>query len=191
MSDKSTPTLGKLLEADQPRDAIHIAIAPVVAVDKVFPGQQIGFVKEGDFENVRVTATAAPIGIADPFLTQPVFPGQRFWMFLFPNTITSLRHDWTHPAFESTGSVAAGSLVSADFWMKDFAKRVHLSYDEVIQAGREYLRTGAVFVQRDSQSARDAFYEERKQYWDNFQIITGNTVSTEEREEGTPFCCNC
>ena len=91
--------IGKLIDSAQQRDAIHVAIAPVVATCKLIPGQDIGFTTIGDMESVGVTDK--PIGIVDPFLTRQIFPGQRFWMFLYPNTIESLRHDWTHPAFQT------------------------------------------------------------------------------------------
>ena len=92
------PRLGQLIEdGDRRRDAIHIAVAPVTAAQRLAPGQHVGLVKEGNLE--LVGPCDRPVGVVDPFLREDVQPGQRFWLFMYPNTITSLRHVWTHPAF--------------------------------------------------------------------------------------------
>lgn len=92
------PRLGCLIaDGDRRRDAIHVAVAPVTAAGRLAPGQHVGFVSPGETELVGVEGN--PIGVVDPFLTENVQPGQRFWLFMYPNTVTSLRHVWTHPAF--------------------------------------------------------------------------------------------
>jgi hypothetical protein len=96
--NSDTPNLGHLItNSDRRRDAIHIAVAPVTAAERLTPGQHVGFVQAGDTELVGPAENL--IGIVDPFLREEVQPGQRFWLFLYPNTVTSLRHVWTHPAF--------------------------------------------------------------------------------------------
>lgn len=95
---QDTPQLGQLLPATEyRRDAIHIAIAPVTAAEQLVPGQRIGFVDEGNTQLVGVSLK--PLGIVDPYLLESVLPGQRFWMLIFPGTITSLRHIWEHPDY--------------------------------------------------------------------------------------------
>jgi hypothetical protein len=92
------PRLGQLIEdGDRRRDAIHIAVAPATAAGRLTPGQHVGLIEEGNLE--LVGPCSRNIGIVDPFLTGEVEPGQRFWLFLYPGTITSLRHIWTHPEF--------------------------------------------------------------------------------------------
>ncbi|MFO0998975.1 MAG: TIGR02996 domain-containing protein [Planctomycetaceae bacterium] len=94
----SDPRPGKLISSnDRQRDAIHIALAPVEAAANLSPGQHVGFPYPNDRN--RVGPTDETIGIVDPFLTQMVKPGERFWLFLYPNTVTGLRHIWSHPAF--------------------------------------------------------------------------------------------
>lgn len=93
------PTLGTILTGTHYRDAIHIAIAPVIAQERLFPGQRIGFVKDTDTTLVHRKLGKRAIGIVDPFLTDSVNPGDQFYMFLLPNTVTGLRHEWTHPSF--------------------------------------------------------------------------------------------
>ncbi len=39
--------LGSLINGPKVRDAIHVAVAPVVATEKLMPGQHIGFAQEG------------------------------------------------------------------------------------------------------------------------------------------------
>lgn len=93
------PILGQLIkDDDRRRDAIHIAVAPVTAVAALTPGQHVGLIANN---TEQVGPTDNCIGIVDPFLQHGVEPGQRFWLFLYPNTVTSLRHYWTHPAFAS------------------------------------------------------------------------------------------
>jgi len=94
MSDKVLASIGHVIDADMKRDAIHIAIAPVVATERLLPGQPIGLLTPD-----RVSGSEPHVGIVDPFLSSPVEEGERFWIFLFPNTVTSIRHDWQHPAF--------------------------------------------------------------------------------------------
>jgi hypothetical protein len=93
------PNLGELCSDDAKRDAVHVAVAPVVAGHRLIPGHGVSLDKQGcaireDSENF--------IGIVDPFLRKIVEEGEKFWLFLRPNTVTSLRHVWSHPAFTPT-----------------------------------------------------------------------------------------
>jgi len=117
--------LGQLIHGEQCRDAIHIAVAPVTAAEDLKPGVHIGFVKGS---TTQVEAATNPIGIVDPYLTTGVQKGQSFWMFLYPNTITSLRHDWTHPSFKPTTAMAARDLSYSEQWLRNYAARMN-SYD--------------------------------------------------------------
>jgi hypothetical protein len=93
------PKIGEFLIGNEGRDAIHIAIAPVVAGEDLESGRDIEFSEEGN--PVVVSAFIGEgIGIVDPYLPRNVKKGERFYMFLYPNTVTSLRHVWTHPAFK-------------------------------------------------------------------------------------------
>lgn len=90
------PKVGQKITGAAFRDAIHVAIAPVTAADTLEPGQHVGLDGEGKATGKSTTY----IGITDPFLQERVYPGEMFWLFIYPNTVTSLRHAWVHPAFK-------------------------------------------------------------------------------------------
>jgi hypothetical protein len=94
-------SLGTILSGEHlnsGRDAIHLAVEPVTAGETLYAGQQIGLVKgEGGF--VATTKAKKKLGIVDPFIVGPVPTGNKFWLVVFPRTITSLRHVWSHPDF--------------------------------------------------------------------------------------------
>lgn len=90
--------IGKLIYSEQGRDAIHVAIVPMLAVRELQPGQHLAN------------------GIVDPFLKEPVKPGERYWLFLYPNTVTTLRHVWAHQAFPDEPAPAPKARSEADVW---------------------------------------------------------------------------
>lgn len=93
MSDKRSvatdalETLGTIIGEGAGRYAIHLAVEPVIAEHRLNPGDNVGRMPNGNFGY-----SEQPLGIVDPFLTQSVTRGQRFWLILYPRQITSLRH---------------------------------------------------------------------------------------------------
>lgn len=105
--------IGKLIPGgERRRDAIHVAVAPVTAVERLEPGQHIGLLQANDTELVSAEAEEL-IGIVDPFLPEAVESGERFWMFLYPFTVSGMRHAWRHPAFEHASQLRRQSVLTS------------------------------------------------------------------------------
>jgi hypothetical protein len=102
-------TLGTIIGPNEQRDAIHLAVEPAVAGQTLKPGQDVGFLPDG---TVGACKRDDLLGIVDPFLPQPIHKGDRFWLIVYPRQITSLRHVWTHPAFDKPKDVV--TQVEAD-----------------------------------------------------------------------------
>jgi len=178
-------TLGKIIDETAQRDAIHLAVEPVVAAERVFPGQDVGKVDDG------YGSSTNPVGIVDPFLKRPVNPGQRFWLVVYPRQITSLRHVWEHPAFDApAASSVANDKSASERWMRAWAVRnlgndyygddkmrsEDAAYADAIEAGH------ALFI-GPYESARDNIDNE---WWDHWEAITG--VPGQRNEY---FSCSC
>lgn len=122
-NDKRSPhtdaleTLGTLIGPNEKRDAIHLAVYPVIAGEYLKVGEHVQlFETDGKAYSVNPGAED-DCGIVDPFLTANVHKGERFWLVVLPRTIKSLRHVWEHPLFpastEQGENVTASSLVEA------------------------------------------------------------------------------
>ncbi len=197
-------TLGKLISNTQQRDAIHIAVAPVVSANEtpLAPGQPIGISSAGSDGTVYVKANAESIGIVDPFLKYKVLNGQRFWLFLYPATITSLRHEWTHPAFQAAAeevstvkpsmavtnlspSVSSTMLKISEQWIVDYAFSMGISYGSLMEATKEWLTDGS-YYNGGSMFEGESLPDE---YWSHFEQVTGLKVPESARHSF--FSCSC
>lgn len=184
-------TLGQLIDSTKGRDAIHVAIAPTVAPCELYPGQRV---------DQTGNPNGTPVGIVDPFLTHRVMKGQMFYLCLFPLTVTSLRHEWTHPAFANQSAAAPVGASDPEGvhmrWMESFASRHSEPYkgdarctaDQLIQAGKVFLLNGDKMIQQGDESLRDE--TKPREFWEHFEAITGMQVPEYHRDE-TPFCCTC
>lgn len=144
VSTDALETLGTApLGASEARDAIHLAVEPVIAGERLYPGQDIGLVlRAGELVAVRTSklenVPTKALGIVDPFLEDAVYPGDRFWLVVYPRQIKSLRHVWEHPDFPSSGEtvpavVPAAPALAPRVIVADLAKELGVKAGDVIK----------------------------------------------------------
>jgi hypothetical protein len=186
--------LGKIITGEAHRDAIHIAIAPVTAAVMLYPAQEVRLLTDGQ----RVDGGTPSVGIVDPFLRGPVFEGQRFYVFLHPQTVTGMRHHWQHPAFD--GGCAASAplpphpdIAASEKWLKDFcADSDGPSYDVIrrVLAG-EMDGFGDVSFRVEGEYfyvyGQNASGEIPPEFWEHVEVVTGKM----QINRPSHFTCSC
>ena len=197
--------LGELIgdEYSYERDAVHVAVIPVVAGEKLSPGQKISPVERGssvvkahvsDVEAMR-KGFDDPVGIVDPFLDSDVEEGQKFWMLIRPGTTTPVRHDWSHPAF-----VDKERYNQAKHWMEAFAQKIGVDYDYLLWLGERFADGEHVImedgkeVDRGGEKLRDIWMDVYKEFFDHLEVLTGKVPAS--GTAGIPsmtggFTCYC
>lgn len=178
--------LGTRPESNGIRDAVHVPVISVIAHANLRRSEYIGIVeKDGQivssFDNT-------PIGIVDPFSpTVIINKDDDFWLCLYPNTITSLRHVWEHPVLSSL-SISEKSLdfidrvVESKKWISNFAAKMDMDYDELIFAAKSYIRGS--YVYDNSEKYKDFDFTD---FWNHYHVIFGGTAEN----LGAPFTCSC
>lgn len=184
-------TLGRKLAGHEQRDAIHIAILPVISdEDYLRPGDRLQFVAGSKQVVRKVVRYSGGVGVVDPFISDEDYirKGERFWMFLLPNTITGLRHEWTHPEVDDPKV-----LGESERWLKDFAGRWGFDYDEMIAValggsndwGGEYITAQG----RDLHSSAE-LGEDHALFWQHLAVATGRTFD-QQHVDRVGWSCSC
>lgn len=196
-------TMGMILPDDAGgRDAVHVAVVAALATFQLMPGQDV------EFNHADGTAGLgdSPIGIVDPFLKAPVNKGQRFWLYLYPRTITGLSHKWSHPAFPDDAAATVyntpSQKLASEQWLKDFTGRAdcpgyHAVMALVEQAADggspEHIRYSGAYenawVDSDYMhfNGSDAHGEIPDEFWRHAEIVIGRPVRVKPKY----FSCSC
>lgn len=180
-------TLGTIITENEKRDAIHLAVEPVVAAETLSPGQRIGLNAKGE-----ATSQAKTIGIVDPFLLRDVFQGERFWLVVLPRTITSLRHVWEHPDVPDAEALRTREAVIDKLlnggsiqWLREYADELRVSYKDLMSHAKDYVEHGEFW---NEGSKFDGEYL-KEDFWEHYQRATGERIP--KNKQDSFFSCSC
>lgn len=187
VSTDALDTLGTAnIPEDSGRDAIHLAVEPVVAGHRLDPGEHVGLVNGLAMSSLLC---GQDVGIVDPFLASPVEIGERFWLIVHPRTITSLRHVWSHPEFPGERALHVDRSAS-ETWMRRWAAR-HVSSDYYGDEGHVSDDEAYAFAIQAGHDTHIGPYEDARdhiddEWWSHWEAITGKPG-----QRGEYFSCSC
>lgn len=191
--DKTTPKVGTILKGDEQRDAIHMALAPVVADEEIVPGQHIGLKADGTASG----HSAKAIGIVDPFLTSNIRKGQRFYLWLYPNTITSLHHHWSHPAFGDTPPFktaieASDRGAESRRIIEAIAGQCGVSYKRLMESAERWVDDSGNYTGYTHMGENEDYkdVDDWGLFWKHYEIVTGETIPDSVPRHSF-FSCSC
>ena len=185
MNEQVLRSLGRLVVDEQLRDAVHIAVVPVVAGEDLWAGTHVGLV------DGKLSRKSTHIGVVDPFLTVTVKAGEKCWLFLYPGSITSLSHLWSHPAFDPQDPVGRISkddhIAKSKAWIAEHADLLGLSADVLMENASAWLDCEEYSVQHGSVRWRDNFNP--TEFWHHYEVVTGKVVADDKKHSF--YCCTC
>jgi len=188
-------TLGTIIDKTAGRDAIHLAVEPVEAGEKLFPGQHISL------SDGVAAASGKLVGIVDPYLPGPVFPGQMFWLVVYPRQITSLRHVWEHPAFPPASDkptcpqgqdAPANGKAEAERWLRNYANEIDENFVTLMDAAESFIDHDEYYLGDYNEDGYRAKFEGETlpdEFWEHYQIYKGVVVPEDKRYSF--FSCAC
>lgn len=194
MAKDAVATMGEILPDDAGgRDAVHVAVVSAMASEKLFPGQDVG-IGEQQGRDYEAIASAALIGIVDPYLKMPVLKGERFWLYLYPRSITGLNHHWTHPAFPDDARADASyappsAKLDAEKWLRDWAGSADCpGYEWFIAEAANLADGGGDGDEYLLVRGRDAHGDIPDEAWSKAEIVLGRSIKV---PRPAYFSCSC
>lgn len=198
MTKDAVATMGGLLPDDAGgRDAVHVAVVSALSDIRLHPGQRVGveIIEGRDVKARVVSSTTEGVGIVDPYLSAEVKPGQRFWLYLNPRSITGLNHNWSHPAFPDAkpGEIYAspGSKLASEQWIKRYADEIGTHYNELMGGADRWVERGDYFYGPDQGGYHGLFegVSTNLDFWDHYERVRGVKLDEDKREHF--FTCSC
>lgn len=169
------------------RDAIHIAIVKAIVGSQydMHPG-------EGCYISVKdnkvYSANSSSFGIINPFIQPPASSygwkkGDEVEVYLMPNSIQSLKHEWTHPVLDRKIETKEDI---AEAYFEECALVCGRTKDQFLEE-----LSDCIVGERESLSFQgfdtpDFMYEE--EFWEAYKIITKIDVPKPKRPS---FSCSC
>lgn len=205
-------TLGSIHTRSEQRDAIHLAVEPVIAAHKLKIGEDIGL-KDGKAVSHKYTKNREVklLGIVDPFLKNDVEEGESFWLVIYPRQITSLRHVWSHPDIQGTKDidVIKSEVLTAKQiayqWISDYADNLSGSYSDGWDEDANYanitaedlIETALSHIDSTSQWGGDYLVYggllegvyTSAEFWDYLAIYLERNIPEDKRNNF--FSCSC
>lgn len=176
------------------RDAIHCAVICLEAGEDAFPGNHVymmddtrfGVLLEGHSPvGVKDPKSVRPVvGCVDPFLRRPVKKGEFVWVFLFPGSITSLRHVWTHDQFPLREM--PNLEAEAKRWVEDWAQMFGSDFDEVMDHADQKINDPNHYW---VEGGRFEGMEVPAKFWECYEVLTGKKPQGEYNDQF--FSCSC
>jgi len=185
-------TMGDILPDDvSGRDAVHVAVVSVTAAVHLAPGQDVGFVV---YDEMLVGPSNDPIGIVDPFIKETIMSGDRFWLFLYPRTITGLSHSWTHPAFNDTDKSPVkkkreqiysppSQILSSEQWLKNYCESYDVPDYHTLLSAVEH-NTDDEYITIYGFDAHGVIPDE---FWTHVENVLGKSIKPRPKY----FSCSC
>jgi hypothetical protein len=191
VSTDALETLGTIIDENEKRDAIHLAVIPMQANEVLIPGMHVD--KNGCMaESQEIEG----VGIVDPFLMDCVMPGEWFWLVIYPRKINSLRHVWSHPAFpdeEGTPNPIKTELSikeKSEAWIRNYADEIGSNYKELMEGASDWVCKGEFLYGEPDEDGMRYRFEDKfldPEFWEHYENVTGTKV--EDRDDF--FSCSC